>query len=256
MNRGSYTAKKTLVFHPILFAILPVLTLYAINANLLTFTRIVWVMVIVFAAALLMSVVAAFILKDIRKSAIIVSGFLILFFSFGHVLAITTNISHMVDSFSQFRFFVETSSGLTIWLCIWLLLWIWLILWVRRTKNDLNNLTFLLNIISSGLIISVFVTTSGFFSPTTAASIPVSDKATQRWLKDRYAEEKPLSVKTAYLPNIYFIILDCFGRQDMLNKWYGVDISDFESFLEKKGSMRSRKVIRTTSPPAYLYLQP
>jgi hypothetical protein len=26
--------------------------------------------------------------------------------------------------------------------------------------------------------------------------------------------------------------------------------------LEKKGSMRSRKVIRTTSPPAYLYLQP
>lgn len=235
MPGSNFTQKKTLVFHHILFAILPVLTLYAINANKLLFTHILWVMVLVVAATLLMSIVANRILKDVQKSAIIVSGFLILFFSFGHVIAIITNISHLVNQYAIVRFFVETSIGLTIWLSLWLLIWIGLIFWVLRTKSDLNNPTFLLNVISFGLVVSVFISNSNFARQSVITDTPVSDQASQHWLQDRYTEEQPLSSKTTYLPNIYFIILDAFGRQDMISKWYGLDLNDFVSFLEEKG---------------------
>ncbi len=228
-------SKKTPVFHYILFAILPVFTLYVINVNLVMFSSFIFVMVLVVASTLVLARVATYILKDSRKSAIVVSGFLILFFSFGHVIAITTNISHMADQFSQVRFFLETSTGLAIWLCLWLFLWGWLIYWVVRTKADLNNPTFLLNVISFGLIISVFVTNYGSFQSPAAIATPLQDQPDIRWLQARYSEEQPLSQKTTYLPNIYFIILDGFSRQDMIKKWYGIDISDFKSFLEEKG---------------------
>ncbi len=218
-----------------MFAILPVLTLYVINANIVRFTQIIWVMVLVVAATLLMTIVATRILKDIRKSAIIVSGFLVLFFSFGHVISITANISHLVNQYAFARFFVETSTGLRIWLSLWLLIWIGLIFWVSQTKSDLNNPTLLLNVISFGLVFSVFLTNSHVAQQTVTSGTPVSEEASQRWLQDRYAEEQPLSSKTTYLPTIYFIILDGFSRQDMISKWYGVDLSDFVSFLEEKG---------------------
>ncbi len=231
----NFTQKKTLVFHPILFAILPVLTLYAINANKLRFTSFIWVMVLVVAATLLMLIIGTRILKDVRKSAMIVSGFLILFFSFGHVIAITTNISHLINQYPAARFFVETSAGLDIWLSLWLLIWIGIIFWVLRTKSDLNNPTLLLNIISFGLLFSVFLINSNVAQQSVTTVTPVTGQPGQRWLQDLSAEEQPLSSQTAYLPNIYFIILDCFGRQDMISKWYGVDLNDFVSFLEAKG---------------------
>jgi hypothetical protein len=223
------------IFHSILFAILPVLTLYANNVNKLQFSDFTWGMVVVVPATLLMSVGAFFIIKDSQKSAIVVSGFLILFFSFGHVIAITTNISHMINQYAAFRLFGETSIGLTIWLFLWLFLWIGLIFWIIRLRFSLNHLTMLLNIISFGLVFSVFVTNDNFSRQTVTAITSVPDNASQSWLKNRYSEEQPLSPKTKYLPNIYFIILDSFGRQDMINEWYGLDISDFESFLKENG---------------------
>jgi len=201
----------------------------------LLFTHILWVMVLVVAVTLLITIVATRILKDVRKSAIVVTGFVILFFSFGHVIAIITNISHLVNQYATVRFFVETSVGLTICLSLSLLIWIGLIFWVLRTKSDLNNPTLLLNVISFGLVVSVFISNSNFARQSVITDTPVSDQASQHWLQDRYAEEQPLSSKTTYLPNIYFIILDAFGRQDMISKWYGLDLNDFVSFLEEKG---------------------
>jgi hypothetical protein len=201
----------------------------------LQFTNVIWTLVVVIAATLTMFVVAAHFLKDQRKSAIVVSGFLILFFSFGHVIAITTILFLLANQFAAVRFFVETSTGLTIWLFMYLFLWIGTIFWVLRSKTDLNSLTLLLNIISFGLVFSVFITNGNFTQHPVTTPTPYSNGPSQRWLKERYAKEQPLSVKTTYLPNIYFIILDGFSRQDMLSKWYGLDTSDFESFLKEKG---------------------
>jgi len=198
--------RKTLIVHPILFAFLPVLTLYSVNVNQLKFTDVIWVMVLIVIATLFIWIVLTRFLKDVRKSSIIISGFLILFFSFGHVIRIGTNISFLIQKNTIIRLLLETSTGLAICLGLWLLLWVGLIFWVLRTKTNLNNPTSLLNIVSYGLILSAFLSNSRFTQQPTTTPIPITDDASKRWLKDRYAEEQPLSPgKTTYLPNIYFV---------------------------------------------------
>ena len=78
--------KKSFVIHPFLFAVFPILVFYAYNMAELSFS--VTLLPIAFASgfALLLLALSWLILRNVRKAGIVVSIFLILFFSYGYAL--------------------------------------------------------------------------------------------------------------------------------------------------------------------------
>jgi len=80
----------SLQFHPILFAIFPVLSLYGANAAQLRFQRIFPVLLAAIAFAFVVWLVALYLTKDMLKGSAAASIIIILSFSFGHVIQSAT----------------------------------------------------------------------------------------------------------------------------------------------------------------------
>ncbi|GAG95260.1 unnamed protein product [marine sediment metagenome] len=80
--------KKPFVIHPFLFAIYFILFLFTYNINELSFSQIIFPLAIVLGFTFLFMWLSKFIFKDNIKGGIIVSLFLVMFFSYGHIYAI------------------------------------------------------------------------------------------------------------------------------------------------------------------------
>ena len=77
--------KKSFVFHPFLFALFHVLFLYAHNVIEVTFSEILLPSVIMLGSTFLLVFLIGSIIKDSNKVGIIISAFIILFFSYGRI---------------------------------------------------------------------------------------------------------------------------------------------------------------------------
>lgn len=87
-------------------------------------------------------------------------------------------------------------------------------------------------ILNSVTLIAIFLLSSVLYS--NLGTIPVSYYRTT-WdvlNSNRYMEIDP-GVSTR--PDIYFIVLDGYGREDMLRQLFGIDNSEFVGYLEEKG---------------------
>src|SRR4030067_378797 len=71
--------------HPLLFAAFPVLFLYATNINELLLNSIFLPLLVLIFSALLLFVIINFFLKDSHKTSVLVSFYILLFFTYGHI---------------------------------------------------------------------------------------------------------------------------------------------------------------------------
>jgi len=98
---------------------------------------------------------------------------------------------------------------------------------LKRTKNEPKTLTQLFNIISLALFISASINIVsyevGIRNQLESESISQGDAVTQ-------GNQEPVENR-----DIYYIILDAYGRQDILNKSYNYDNTTFIQYLEKRG---------------------
>ena len=78
--------KKSFVIHPFLFAVFPILALYAYNKAELSFSVTLLPLAYASGVALLLLALSWLILRNVRKAGIVVSIFLILFFSYGYAI--------------------------------------------------------------------------------------------------------------------------------------------------------------------------
>ena len=76
--------KKAVIIHPFLFALYPILTLYSYNIQQLPFRQIFLPTAIVIGGTVILFILLGLILKNYSKSGIIVSAFLLIFFTYGH----------------------------------------------------------------------------------------------------------------------------------------------------------------------------
>ena len=79
--------KKSFVIHPFLVAIFPILFLASHNVEQISFSETLLPSAIVSVFTLLLLLLSGLILRDNQKAGILVSVFLLLFFSYGHVHA-------------------------------------------------------------------------------------------------------------------------------------------------------------------------
>ena len=210
---------KNWILHPILFSIYPVIFSYSNNIGKVTFLNVVEPLVFTVLFVFFGWGILRLILNDWFRSGGIASLLIILFYSYGHA---RTNIDLAgVDYFLPI-----------LWIAA-LLLGAFAII---RSGTKFYNGTKILNVVSVVLVILV-ATNIGLYQfkmTKSAQTLPQIERIPKNLIdKD---EQQPH-------PDVYFIILDAYARQDVLKDIYSFDNSKFLDNLESKGFYIADKAI-------------
>jgi hypothetical protein len=150
------------------------------------------------------------IFKDMYRAAFLTTLWMALFFSYGHIYMMLTEKWEQVD-FDTYL------------LIAWLVLAVLFYIWATRPRFMFRDAALALNVVSLGLVITSLVQInsgahmgSGHYAA--AQNAPVE------------AMKPPQNP-----PDIYYFILDMYGRDDLLKEAYGYDNSGFIQGLEDRG---------------------
>jgi hypothetical protein len=214
--------KRQVVLHPILFALYPVVFLYGKNNYLYE----PWVML---APAVVSVTLAAAVwgllrlcLGDWRLAAILVSAGFVVLTSFGAILDQSARFALrkqglMDRGISTGDMIVLASVLAVVVICVAFL----------KLKRFIHEWTYLMNVMGTVLICLPLSDTliHSYVTSQAAKAVP----------QQRSAPEPGPAVKTDPRPDIYFIVLDGYGRNDVMNAIYGYDNSYFTDALAEKG---------------------
>ena len=84
---------KLSTIHPFLFAIFPIMLLYSQNIHLLPIEEIIIPILLVVGLSTISWITLNYFLRNLLKAGLIVSLFLVVFFSYGHVYNILDDVS-------------------------------------------------------------------------------------------------------------------------------------------------------------------
>ncbi len=212
--------RRTLVIHPFLFAVFPVLFLFAQNIHAFSLGVVVKPIFLLVAATVVLLGLSTLILRNSRKAGLVVSVLLVLFFSYGPVW----------QSLPRFRFMmlgvrIEPTKTVFIPWVILFVVFTWL---AGRTKRNLHQFTRIINVTAAVLVaISVFnIAVYEISGRERSSGEPGAEPAETGPVTTRDAES---------LPDIYYIIMDGYGRQDVLKELYDYDNTHFIEYLKQKG---------------------
>ncbi|MFQ5942800.1 MAG: sulfatase-like hydrolase/transferase [Anaerolineales bacterium] len=201
---------KPVVLHPLLFASFPVLSLLAQNLD--------WVSLSDAARALIISIIAAavlfglswLILRDPPRAGLIATLLLLIFFSYGHLYGAMKEVG-LGATIARHRYMAPMAAVLTVAGLVWII----------RSSNNLRPLTRVLNVVSAALLLIPVISFVGHGIGTPLAT----SQDTQR-LHLPVAQDPP---------DIYYIVVDGYGRQDTLEVVYEFDNVPFLDSLEEMG---------------------
>jgi len=205
---------KSAFLHPVLFAIFPVLFLFSQNVKSLALNIIIMPLMIVIPFALLLFLIVTLIIRNKQKAGIMVSFFMLLFFSFGHFTSAIGDFNTHI-----FGFWLGKNRIVTL---IWLFLILVILLSLRSYKKDLSKFTIFLNLFAVTLVAFQLLSSAYTFATRTHAS--------------KINNESEIKLKCPdILPDIYYIILDGYGRSDILKEVFDYDNSEFLNYLKETG---------------------
>jgi len=216
--------KNILVLHPFFFCLFPVFYIYSKRKETL-FTSTLIPAIVILVSILSLWFLMSLLVKNKEKKAVLLSVFLLFFFSFGY-------------AFKTIKPFLSRSFpyDYTIFFVVWatfLITFLWLII---RFNRDLAVITASLNIMAASLLIFLVIDIS-----------PLGEWFGFNRFQLSNNMEKPLRIPqkdlitTRPLPNIYYIILDGYGRADILKEFYQLDNQEFIRFLKDKGFFVAEK---------------
>jgi hypothetical protein len=200
--------------HPFLFAVYPIVALLAFNISEVDFSSGFRPLLLSILLAGLLILVPYWIYRDWRRTALISTILLLLFFSYGQVYILLKGIN--LNGLYLFRH----RTLIPIWFGLGALM-VW---WASRKSLNITSATFTLNIVGLFLLILPLIQLISFF---------VQSRAFQN---DAELNTSALNLEVPNQPpDIYYIILDGYGRADVLKNEYGYDNSDFLNLLRDLG---------------------
>jgi hypothetical protein len=220
-------------FHTIALAIFPILSLLATNISEVDDKVAIRPLFIAVAGAILLLVMVSLVIKNIQKAAIIVSLVVVFFFSYGHLYQIVKNAVIFGVTVGRHRYLVPI-------LIIILLISMWFVI---KRQYRVGDVTQVMNVVSIALLIYPSFqiirfnlrTQSGIEKlvelPSTVQRLQVPDSGD--------------------LPDIYYIVLDTYTREDALRRDFGFDNSPFLNELRDMGFY-----VGDCSRSNYSYTQP
>lgn len=207
-------------FHPILFGIYPVIALLAANISQIRPEAAIRSSIVSLIFAVLFYLLAGLVFHNRSIAAIFSSFFFLLFYLYGHIYQLVEG-----------RFIGSLEIGRHRFLgAAWLILFaggVWLILRKARRAETFNRL---LNTVSIILLIFPFFQIAEF--EIRAARVAAGSNSVKAAPLISAAGK---SLDTETLPDVYYIILDGYSRDDILKQLYNYDNSSFMADLEQLG---------------------
>jgi hypothetical protein len=213
-NNGRFSWIRRYPLHLFIFASYPILTLLVSNLSEVGPAAAPRALAVSLIAATILVLIFQLVLRDLKRAALISTIILILFYSYGHVYILLKGIN--IDGLYLFRHRTL--------LPIWVGLSFFATWQILRKSIDLSAVTYILNVVGGFLLIfSLFQLTYFFLR----GRISLAEE-------DKNAKALDLNVGSEP-PDIYYIILDGYGRSDVLMNEYAYDNSDFLNALRDLG---------------------
>ena len=198
--------------YPLLFSIYPVVALAAYNIDEISLKVILRPLVVALFVCVILFWAIQLLLRDWHRSALVTSMVIFFFFIYGHIYNLLEDVA--VANVSIFRH--RTLLPLLGIILLGLLYFV-----IRRLQRP-AEWTPWLNLLAIFLMIYP------------ASRIVISEL--QQNSADRALQtSQSRTVANKNLPDIYYIILDAYGREDILQSMFGYDNRDFLSALRQKG---------------------
>lgn len=208
---------RIIVPHPFLFAFYSVAGVYSQNASQVPLDWTFRSLLISFLIAFVSYVALHFKFRDAEYAAWGTTLFVIWLFSGHAYLLLLEQSSFWRSPFGGMLAIALFSSALLLFASRWL--------WGKITSR--RTITVFLNVVSLTLVLfSVWIVGSTLFHSNSQVQM----------IKDRMSRFEVSATDTnSVSPDIYFIVLDGYGRDDILRDLYGFDNSEFVSFLWDSG---------------------
>ncbi|HSK65886.1 MAG TPA: hypothetical protein VK888_03090, partial [Anaerolineales bacterium] len=192
----------------LLFALYPALALWAQNIQEIGFALVTRALAASVFLCLLLWLLAWLFIRDAEKAGLIAVMALIIFFSYGH----------LYESARGWSFELARHRYLLPLLAVLSYAWAMFVIRFQQTKR----FTEFFKLFSLVLLVMPLYTILNYQLKAVAA-------------QQRQAPEVVLHETQGNRPDIYYIIVDGYGRQDTLQQYYGFDNSAFVEYLEGKG---------------------
>jgi hypothetical protein len=211
---------KAILFHPVLFGIFPIISFMASNINQARPELAIRSAAVSLVGCVILYILVKLAIKDTPRAALLTTLVLVMFYSYGHVYAQLEMATSSGMTLGRHRFLAPMWAVLAAAGSVWI---------IKRGKNSWQFNT-LLNAVSVFLLI-----------------LPVYQIASFEYRYQRMsqagaaAESASLMLTGSHaaleneMPDIYYIILDGYSREDILKKLYNYDNSGFLSELRELG---------------------
>ena len=206
---------KSFPWYFLLFSIYPILALLGFNISEVKPDVLFRPLLVSLVATFLLFLVLRLLFRDWYKAALGTTILLLLFFSYGHVYNYLKAISIAGIIPGRHRLMAPVWAGLGIF-SLW---WIW------QKVRDARYLVPTLNIVSVFLLIYPMLQISSYVW---------SETNTRNQTRQAMVEFSS-NLPAGYAPDIYYIILDAYGRDDLLRDVFKYDNTPFLSDLEAMG---------------------
>jgi len=203
--------KRLIHLHPFLLAIFPILFLFAYNITGASGRDLVWPLIVVTALTAILLFIFRLTTKNYLEAGIVTSFFLFFFFSYGHIRDLFfTPVAKMMPSVNFFL------------ILIWTPLFIGGSFILIKCRRHLPMLAKFLTIFATALVILSLV------------NIGIGQYKTVNPKYENVSTDLELS-SPSNPPDIYYIILDMYTREDTLKRCLDYDNSEFTNYLTDKG---------------------
>ena len=204
--------KKFIVIHPILIALFPVFLVYSQNIHLILIQGIIFPILIILGITIVIWASIRFVLKNTRKSALLTSLYVFLFFSYGIIFKILeSNVTEEYLILIHVLLLITYTS-----------LVVFITYYVVKTRRNFSYVTSTTNVVSIILLSLIFL------------NITVYNFENFSSFDDEAYEPTIAGNNPNSLPDIYYIVLDEYAPLRTLNTVYDYDNSDFVKFLQER----------------------
>jgi len=207
----SINISSSSIIHPILFALFPIVFIFSNNMSFLSSSELLEPLILIIGVTTIIWLILKIIVKNPKKTSLVLSLGLIIFFFYGHF---HNSLNELSGDYIRNIIFIP----------VFLILFSILIVILFRIHSDLKNITKIVNAIAITVVLMSSVNiVMGLSSDPELEEFSVSDSS------------KILNSKNFGTPDVYYIILDAYSGHESLKKYYDFDNSNFLNELKKRG---------------------
>jgi len=198
-------------WYPFAISAYPVLALLATNAGQVALDAGIRPLLVSIAFGGLVFLIVWLFFRRVHQAAFLTALWLALFFSYGHAYI------YIDEKYPD--------SNYTRWLAIgWMVLFVLTLFWATRPKLTFVSAVSTLNTVALALLVMSGWQILSESQPQRVHALALTNAPIET---DLVRPENP--------PDVYFFLLDSYGRADLLKEAYGFDNSGFVNELEKRG---------------------